>query len=124
MGNKTINTSTIVNATFTDGYTEETNVVTTSTAAYTIDLLNGTIQIITLSANCTFTFPTVTIGKSFTILLKQDSSGSRTVTWPATVKWPNSTSPTITSTASKLDKYVFISDGTYWYGSTAGQNYL
>ena len=95
-----------------------------TTTAYTISLSTGTFQILTLTGNCTFTFPTATSGKSFMILLKQDATGSRTATWPASVKWPGGTAPTITSTASKGDKFVFSADGTYWWGSNAGQNYL
>lgn len=99
-------------------------VVTANTGtAYTINTATGTVQILTLTGNCTFTFPTATTGESFTLLLRQDGTGSRTVTWPAAVKWPGGTAPTITSTASKLDKYVFTADGTNWYGSNAGQNY-
>ena len=99
-------------------------VVTANTGtAYTISLASGTVQILTLTGNCTFTFPTATSGQSFILLLKQDGTGSRTVTWPAAVKWPGSTAPTITSTASRLDKYIFTADGTNWYGSNAGQNY-
>jgi hypothetical protein len=114
---------TIEAGTFTNGYTEETVTANTSTA-YTVDLANGSVQILTLTGNCTFTFPTATAGKGFTMLLKQDGTGSRTVTWPSSVKWPASTAPTITSTASKGDKFVFVGDGTYWWGSNAGQNYL
>ena len=58
------------------------------------------------------------------LFLKQDATGGRTATWPATVKWPSSAAPTITSTANKMDKFVFTSDGTNWLGSIAGQNYL
>ena len=122
-GVQTLTNKTIEAGVFTNGYTEETVTANTSTA-YTIDLVNGSVQILTLTGNCTFTFPTATAGKSFTLLLKQDATGSRTVTWPAAVKWPSSTAPTITSTASKADKYVFTADGTYWWGSVAGQNYL
>jgi hypothetical protein len=39
-------------------YIEKTNTANTSTA-YTIDLANGSVQILTLTGNCTFTFPTV-----------------------------------------------------------------
>jgi len=113
---------TLSGAIFTDGYTEETGTANTSTA-YTINLANGTLQILTLTGNCSYTFPTATAGKSFTLIQKQDGTGSRTVTWPASVKWPSSTAPTITSTASKADKFVFTADGTYWLGSVAGQNY-
>ena len=117
-------TSTILSApTINDGYTEETTTANTTTA-YTILLSGGTFQILTLTGNCTFTFPTATAGQSFMMFLKQDATGSRTVTWPAVVKWPSSTAPTITATASKGDKFVFTADGTNWLGSVAGQNYL
>lgn len=119
---QTLTNKTIEAGTFTNGYTEETVTANTSTA-YTIDLTNGTVQILTLTGNCTFTFPTATAGKSFILFLKQDGTGSRTATWPAAVKWPSATAPTITSTASKADKYVFTADGTNWVGSNAGQNY-
>lgn len=119
---QTLTNKTIEAGTFTNGYTEETVTANTGTA-YTISLANGSVQILTLTGNCTFTFPTATAGQSFILLLKQDGTGSRTVTWPAAVKWPGGTAPTITSTASKLDKYIFTSDGTNWYGSNAGQNY-
>jgi hypothetical protein len=99
-------------------------VVTANTGtAYTINTATGTVQILTLTGNCTFTFPTAVAGESFTLLLRQDGTGSRTVTWPAAVRWPGGTAPTITATASRQDKYVFTADGTNWYGSNAGQNY-
>ena len=117
VGNVTLNNTTVT------GYTETVVTANTSTA-YTINIANGTLQILTLTGNCTYTFPTATAGKSFTLFQLQDATGSRTVTWPASVKWPSGTAPTITSTASKGDKFVFTADGTYWWGSTAGQNYL
>ena len=108
---------------FTNGYTEEVVSANTGTA-YTVALTNGTLQILTLTGNCTFTFPSASSGQSFLMMLKQDATGSRTVTWPASVKWPASTAPTITATASKMDVYSFVADGTNWYGATGGQNYL
>lgn len=119
---QTLTNKTIEAGTFTNGYTEETVTANTGTA-YTIDLANGSVQILTLTGNCTFTFPTATAGRSFILILKQDGTGSRTVTWPAAVKWPAGTAPTITSTASKADKYIFTADGTNWISSNAGQNY-
>lgn len=119
---QTVTNKTIEAGTFTNGYTEETVTANTSTA-YTIDLVNGSVQILTLTGNCTFTFPTATAGRSFILVLKQDGTGSRTATWPAAVKWPAGTAPTITSTASKSDKYIFTADGSNWIGSNAGQNY-
>lgn len=119
----TIDTATINAGTFTNGYTEESVTANTGTA-YTIDLANGTIQNLTLTGSCTYTFPTPSAGKSFTLVQKQDGTGGRAVTWDSNVKWPGSTAPTITSTASKADVFAFLSDGTYWYGRVIGQNYL
>jgi hypothetical protein len=119
---QTLTNKTIEAGVFTNGYTEEVATANTSTA-YTIDLAGGSVQVLTLTGNCTFTFPTATAGRGFILLLKQDATGSRTATWPAAVKWPSGTAPTITATALKLDKYVFTADGTNWYGSNAGQNY-
>jgi hypothetical protein len=116
----TLTNKTLTNPTVTNYV--ETPYSANSSTAITLALTNGTVQIITLTGNATITMPTAVSGKSFTLLLKQDATGSRTVTW-TTVSWPSATAPTITSTASKMDKYVFISDGTYWYGATAGQNY-
>lgn len=100
----------------------ETPYTANSSTAITLALTNGTVQIITLTGNATITMPTATAGKSFILLLKQDGTGSRTVTW-STVKWPGGTTPTITSTASKQDIFSFFADGTNWYGTTVGQNY-
>jgi hypothetical protein len=121
-GTEILTNKTVEAGTFTNGYTEEVATANTSTA-YTIDLAGGSVQILTLTGNCTFTFPTATAGRSFFLLLKQDATGGRTVTWPAAVKWPGGTAPTITSTALRLDKFVFTADGTNFYGSVAGQNY-
>jgi hypothetical protein len=102
---------------------QETLVTANTGTAYTINIANGSVQYLTLTGNCTYTFPTPVAGKSFTLIQKQDGTGSRTVTWPAAVKWPGGTAPTITSTASKADKFIFTADGTNWLGSNAGQNY-
>jgi hypothetical protein len=99
----------------------ETPYSANSSTAITLALTNGTVQIITLTGTCTITMPTAVSGKSFMLLLKT-GAGAYTVTW-STVQWPSGTAPTLTATASKMDKFVFTSDGTNWYGSVAGQNY-
>ena len=100
----------------------ETPYSANSSTAITLALTNGTVQIITLTGNATITMPSAVAGKSFIMYLKQDATGSRTVTW-STVVWPGGTAPTITATASKMDIYSFFSDGTNWYGVTVGQSY-
>jgi hypothetical protein len=115
----TLTTPVLTNPTVTNYV--ETPYTANSSTAITLDLANGTVQIITLTGSPTITMPAAVSGKSFMLLLKT-GAGSYTVTW-SSVQWPSGTAPTLTSTASKMDKFVFTSDGTYWYGSIAGQNY-
>jgi hypothetical protein len=117
---QTLTNKTLTNPTVTN-YTETAYSANSSTAI-TLALTNGTVQIITLTGNATITMPTAVNGKSFILLLRQDATGSRSVTW-STVNWAGATAPTITGTASKQDIYSFFSDGTSWYGVTVGQNY-
>jgi hypothetical protein len=114
------NAPALTNPTVTN-YVETLYSANTSTAI-TVDLANGTVQNLTLTGNATITMPTAVAGKSFIIILSQDATGSRTVTW-STVSWPSATAPTVTSTASKRDIFSFFSNGTSWFGTTIGQNY-
>jgi len=114
------NAPALTNPTVTN-YVETLYSANTSTAI-TVDLANGTVQNLTLTGNATITMPTAVAGKSFIIILSQDATGSRTVTW-STVSWPSATAPTVTSTASKKDIFSFFSNGTSWFGTTIGQNY-
>jgi len=119
-GTETLTNKTLTNPTVTNYV--ETPYSANSSTAITIALTNGTVQIITLTGNATITMPTATSGKSFIMYLKQDGTGSRTVTW-STVKWAGGTAPTITSTASRQDILSFFSDGSSWFGVVVGQNY-
>lgn len=102
---------------------KETVVTANTGTAYSINIGSGTIQNLTLTGNCVFTFPTSTIGGQFTLFLSQDATGSRTVTWPASVRWAGNTAPSLTTTASKTDVLSFIFNGTYWVGFVGGLNY-
>lgn len=89
----------------------------------TIDWGNGNKQKITLTGNCTFTFtaPDTGVG-NFLIRLIQDGTGSRTVTWPASVKWPADTAPTLTTTAAAIDIVSLYWTGVR-YESSAGLDF-
>lgn len=95
----------------------------------TIDLSNGSVHHVTMSANCTFTFSlpvrAETDGWSFDLFLKQDATGSRLATWPASVEWPAGSAPTLTTTAAKTDWIRFLTHdgGTNWFGSAVDLAY-
>ena len=107
------------NVTFVS-FTESVVTIGNSSTSQTIDLTSGTVQTCTLTGNCTFTMPTATAGKSFTLFLNS-GAGNYTAIFTA-VRWADSATPTATILANKVDIYSFISDGTYWYGSFS-QNY-
>jgi hypothetical protein len=109
--NKTLTNPTVTN------YVESVVAIGNSSTAQTLSLTNGTVQTCTLTGNCTFTMPTATAGKSF-ILILSTGAGSFTGTFTS-VKWPNNTAPTITTTASRWDILTFVADGTNWYGNIA-----
>jgi hypothetical protein len=106
----------------------ETTVIANTGATYTIDLENGNVFNLTLTGDCTYTFsnpPASGSAGAFTLIQNQDGTGSRTVTWPASVEWAGGSAPTITSTASSTDVFTFITTdgGTTWYGFTGGQDF-
>lgn len=92
-----------------------------SGTAITLNLANGNVQKLTLTGNCTVTLTSPASGamRSLTLLIFQDATGSRTITWPGTVKWGNAGAPTLTTTASKMDMVSLftVDGGTNWYGS-------
>jgi len=109
-GNLTVNADLIVKG-YKETYINQGNTGTSQT----ISITNSTLQTYTLTDNCIFTMPTPDAGRSFTMFLKTGTGGySATFTG---VKWPSSSAPTITTTASRMDILTFYSDGTNWYGN-------
>lgn len=104
---------------------EAVNTVATSGATQTLpDVTTATMHDITLTANCTFTFPTAAAGKSFSVRLKQDGTGSRTATWPSSAKWPGSAAPTLSTAAGGVDTFWFVCfDGTRWEAGPGGKGH-
>ncbi len=79
----------------------------------TIDWNNGNKQQITLGHNVTFSFTAPSFGVgSFTLMLIQDGTGSRTVTWPASVKWPGGSAPTLSSSGGSIDMVTCLYTGS------------
>jgi hypothetical protein len=104
---------------------ETVNAVAAATGAVTLpDVDIDTIHRLVLTGNVTLTFPPVSAGKSFTLALVQDATGSRTVTWPTSVQWAGGIVPSLTTTPAKKDVISFLcDDGINWTGFVSGQNY-
>ena len=77
------------------------------------DLSLNQVCDLTLTANTTFDAPTNLVdGGFYSITIIQDGTGSRTASWNTVFKWAGGTAPTLTTTGSAKDIFVFRSDGT------------
>lgn len=93
------------------------------TTATTIDFNEGNIVEMTLGNNITLNNP-LNIGQSvYYMIITQDATGSRLITWDTRFKWAGGTAPTLTTSASRKDVLMFVSDGTTIYGRVFGQPY-
>jgi hypothetical protein len=117
-------TSKFMRGTFSDKVTAIGN---TSTAA-TVDLSLGTVFTATLTGNCTFTFSNpngvATTASSFTLILTNDATPSRSIVWPATVLYSDGAAPARTETANATDIWFFFTPdgGSTYYGSIPLKN--
>lgn len=115
----------------TGNYTRFTGIADTVTAlgntgtAINIDVTSGGVFSATLTGNCTFTlrYPVATGASSFTLILTNDATPSRTVAWAGgSFIFPGgAASISRTTAASGVDVWVFFTPngGTTWYGNIA-----
>jgi hypothetical protein len=93
----------------------------TAVSLLDIDCSQGNYFTKTISGNSTFTFSNVPSGAYGMIVEIENTSG--TITWPAAVKFPNDTAPSLST--GKTHVFVFITDdsGSRWRG-VAQVNYV
>ena len=93
----------IAEATLTDGATIDWNMATESVAK------------VTLADNRTLNAPTNgSTGQFASLLIIQDGTGTRTLTWNAVYEFATDTAPTLTATAGLADLFTFRYNGTKW----------
>jgi hypothetical protein len=108
-------TVTVTNKTYTNpGHTTQT---LTDGANVSWNMNLGHIATLTLGGNRTINNPTNLKAGSALLILKQDATGGRTVTWGSAYKWPSGTPPALSSAANATDIITFVSDGTNLYGN-------
>ena len=95
----------------------------TDQATVTLDASTQDVCKLTLGANRTMAAPTNnTTGQFISILVIQDGTGSRTLTWNAVFEFAEDTAPTLTTTAAKGDVFVFRYNGSKWLEVGRNQN--
>ena len=87
----------------------------TDQATVTWDASTQDVCNLTLGGNRTLAAPTNnSTGQFISILVIQDGTGSRTLTWNAVFEFASDTAPTLTTTASLGDVFVFRYNGSKW----------
>lgn len=98
-------------------------------AAATTATLDGTASKAVrrlLQGNVTLSFsgaPSASQSFSNLVVLVQDGTGGRTVTWPSSVKWAGGTKPTLSTAANAIDVIRLTWTGVEWIGTVEGLNF-
>jgi hypothetical protein len=89
----------------------------TAVGALDIDCSTANYFTKTIAADSTFTFSNPPASRAFAFALELTHT-SGAITWPAAVKWPKDTAPTLTT--GKTHIFIFITDdgGTRWRGAS------
>jgi len=87
-----------------------------------VDWSKGRAQSVTLGGSRSLTFSNGQKGASYLLIIRQDATGSRILTWPASVHWPGGTPPTLTTLAGKADYLTFFYNGVSYNAIAFAQN--
>lgn len=120
----TLDSRTITKASLA-GYAEQITTNANSGTAVTYDATAKNVYDTTLTANVTVTLVAGSAGSvsELSIIHRQDATGGRTVTWPASVKWPNGAAPSPNTAVNAINIYSLftVDGGTTWFGFLAGR---
>jgi len=95
------------------GYIAETTLTDGATISW--DMNTQSVAKVTLGGNRTIAAPTNgSTGQFASLLVAQDGTGGRTLTWNAVYEFASDTAPTLTATASLGDLFVFRYNGSKW----------
>ena len=90
----------------------------TAMGANAVDCSTANYFTKTITGATTFTFTNVPTGVAYGMTMEVTLNGSNAITWPATVKWPADTAPSITDGKTQLFMFVTDDGGTRWRGSS------
>lgn len=109
-----------------NGGLETVDTISGAGSSQTLNLANGNVFDITLnSASCALTMAGATAGVmcSCSLILRQDSSGSRQVNWTNSITWLSGIAPILHTSPNAIDVIELFSDdgGTTWIGFQTSQ---
>ena len=90
----------------------------TAMGANDVDCSAGNYFTKTITGATTFTFSNAPASVAYSFTMEVTLNGSNAITWPASVKWPADTAPTITDVKTQLFMFITDDGGTRWRGSS------
>jgi len=105
-----------------DNYKETINAIGNTSGALTIDVANGNLQTLTLTGNATLDgFANPEVGQSVTLIITQDGTGSRTLTFGDSAGrfLFAGGNDTLSTAGGSIDIVSIVYDGTIYYASLA-----
>ena len=91
----------------------------TAMGANDVDCSAGNYFTKTITGATTFTFSNVPTSVVYSFTMEVTLNGSNSITWPAAVKWPLDTAPTISDAKTQLFTFITDDGGTRWRGNSA-----
>jgi hypothetical protein len=86
-----------------------------------LDCALSNVFTVTMSGNVTTapTFSNLKDGQTINWFITQDATGTRTMTWPATFKWPGASAGVLSTGANDVDLLVatYMSATGFWYAT-------
>ena len=114
-GTKALTASDIADNLITSAKLNYSETTLTDQATITWDASTEDVAKVTLAGNRTLgSASSGTTGQFISLLIIQDGTGSRTLTWNAAYEFASDTAPTLTTTASKGYVFVFRYNGSKW----------
>jgi len=114
-GTKALTASDIADDLITSAKLNYTETTLTDDSSITWDASTQDVAKVTLAGNRTLgSASNGTTGQFISLLIIQDGTGSRTLTWNAAYEFASDTAPTLTTTAAKGDLFVFRYNGSKW----------
>jgi hypothetical protein len=112
---------TIVGTTITGNAQTTPVAVTFDATAMVIDCALSNVFTVTMSGNVTTapTFSNLKDGQTINWFITQDGTGTRTMTWPATFKWPGASAGVLSVGANDVDLLVatYRAATGFWYAT-------
>ena len=114
-GTKALTASDVADNLITSAKLNYSETALTDGATVTWDASTQDVAKVTLGGNRTLAAPSNgTTGQFISLLVIQDGTGSRTITWNAVYEFASDTAPTLTTTANLGDVFVFRYNGSKW----------